>query len=590
MNSGRTEDVNLTKRPAASGFPGGFRAGIDGVRTVVGYWDKDLRKVLADDDCGRSGPGTEGTAGSGPSDLLPAAMVEADSFRIRSVLAGDEQTFERRFVDASGGTRHTQVSYVPDRRDGEIRGFFAVATDITDRVQAERDKDRIMAGYRALARSIPGVLVLLFDADLRFIIAEGQGLETFGHRPENLEGRSIHEVFDAELAAELEPRYRAALAGREVSWKRRIGHRTFSLTARPLRSDDRISAGVVVAVDVTERMQREEAWAALHDIATDVARNAAPEAIADRVASIVRSLFSIDTAAVVRFTGPTTAEIIAMSPALPPTLSRKQTFGPGDVSAAARVAVSGKPALVVYEAEGGLASQQLLAGGFQAGAAAPIKVHGRLWGAVTLASRSRDGVTGAMLDRLAEFAELVEIAIGNTEAWTILEGQASTDALTGLPNRRVFEELLGRETSLAEARGVALSAVVLDIDHFKAVNDTYGHLVGDAVLAEVAGRLRRVAREGEFMARFGGEEFVWLLPGTNGDGALQAAERARLAIASAPFPGVGVLTISAGVCGLSDAAPEALMACADRALYAAKDGGRNRSVRFGDPEPDRTAA
>lgn len=312
-----------------------------------------------------------------------------------------------------------------------------------------------------------------------------------------------------------------------------------------------------------------------------MARSAAPADIAERVASVLQDLFLVDVAAVVRFSGAGTAEIVAMAPALPGALSRFQSFGPGDVSAAAQVAVTGKPALVNYAPSGGLASEQLLSVGFHAGAAAPIRVHGELWGAISLASTSAAGVTPAMLERLVEFAELVEIAIGNTEAWSTLELQASTDGLTGLPNRRVFEERLASETARAAAVGGALSAVVLDIDHFKRVNDSFGHPVGDTVLVEVAARLKRVAREGEMMARLGGEEFVWLLPGTTAGHALQAAERARAAVATAAFGDVGWLTVSAGVCELGDSGSDGLVACADEALYAAKRTGRNRSQRYG---------
>ena len=253
---------------------------------------------------------------------------------------------------------------------------------------------------------------------------------------------------------------------------------------------------MVVAVDVTERLQQQQVWEALHEIATAVARNAAPADISERVAAIVRELFNVDSAAVVRFTGASSAEIVAMAPTLPATLSRRHIFAPTDESATVRVAVTGKPALVVYGQHGGPAAQQMRACGFQSAAAAPVRVRGGLWGVVTLTSKSRTGVTEAMMERLAQFAELVEIAIGNTEARTDLELQATTDALSGLPNRRALEQHLEEQVALAGSRGTNLSAVVLDIDHFKRINDTYGHLTGDVVLAEVAARLRAAARAG----------------------------------------------------------------------------------------------
>ena len=565
-------------------IPAQLRAVLNGISAMVGYWDAGLRSRLANDAyCEWFGFDPGQLHGMHIGDVLQEAVLEANRPYIERALAGETQQFERVLVNAAGQSRYTEVSYTPDVRDGAVQGFFVLVTDITERVLADRRRQRDMEQYRALARSVPGVFVLLFDDELRYLIAEGQELETFGYRTEELEGRRIQEVLKGDLATELEPRYRAALAGREVSWSRQIGHRTYRLNAGPVYSGAEAPAGMVVAVDVTERLQQQQVWEALHEIATAVARNAAPADISERVAAIVRELFNVDSAAVVRFTGPSSAEIVAMAPTLPRTLSRRHIFAPTDESATVRVAVTGKPALVVYGRQGGQASEQMRAGGFESAAGAPVRVRGSLWGVVTISSKSRTGVTEAMLERLAQFAELVEIAIGNTEARTDLELQATTDALSGLPNRRALERHLAEQVALAGSRGTSLSAVVLDIDHFKRVNDTYGHLTGDTVLAEVAARLHAAARPDEFVARFGGEEFVWLLPETDGAEALRAAERAREAIASQPFGDVGFLTISAGVCEQRDAAAGSLLDCADRALYEAKSAGRNRTSRYGHP-------
>lgn len=567
-------------------IPAQLRAVLNGIPALVGYWDTGLRNRLANDAyCEWFGFEPRQLHGMHVRDVLGEAVFEANRPHIEGALAGELQQFDRTLVDAAGESRFTEVTYTPDRRDGAVQGFFVVVTDITERVLADRRRQRDMDRYRALARSVPGVFVLLFDAELRYLIAEGQELETFGYRKEELEGQRIQDVLKGDLSTELEPRYRAALAGREVTWSRQIGHRTYRLKAGPVHSDDEDAAGMVVAVDITERLQQQQVWQALHEIATEVARNAAPADISERVAVIVRDLFNVDSAAVVRFTGASSAEIVAMAPSMPATLSRRQIFAPTDESATARVAVTGRPVLILYRPEGGQAAKEMRAGGFQSTAAAPIRVSGSLWGALNLSSKSRTGVTEAMMERLAQFAELVEIAIGNTEARTDLEQQATTDALSGLPNRRSLERHLAEHVALAGHRGTRLSAVVLDIDHFKRVNDTHGHLMGDVVLAEVAARLRTVARAKEIVARFGGEEFVWLLPETDGAEALRAAERARVAIASEPFGEVGFLTISAGVCEQSDAAAGSLLDCADRALYEAKNGGRNRTSRYGHPSP-----
>ncbi|MCB5275036.1 Diguanylate cyclase YdeH [Arthrobacter sp. SO5] len=566
--------------PPLPELPAQIQAVLNGIPAMVGYWDKDLRNRLSNDAYGEwFKADARQMHGLHIRDLLGEELFAENYQYIEKVLAGEPQIFGGTLVDADGKTRYTQASYVPDLQGGEIQGFFVLVTDITERVLSERRQQRDVDRYRALARSVPGVFVLLFDSELRYLIAEGQELETFGYRSDEMEGRLIHEVLRDNLAEELEPRYRAALAGQEVSWSRRIGDRMYRLTAGPVQSDGE-TVGMVVAVDVTERRRQEKTWAGLHEISTAIARNAAPADIAEQVAVVVRSIFDVDSAAVSRFSGPMVADIVAMAPALPSVLSRRHIFAPTDAPATVRVAMTGKPALSVYVPGGGLAAEQMLAAGFRSSAAAPIRVSGSLWGALALTSKSETNLTPAVLNQLAQFAELVEIAIGNAEARSSLELQASTDVLSGLPNRRVLEERLARETELAAAEGTKLSAIVLDIDHFKRVNDSFGHLTGDKVLAAVAGRLREVARQGEVVARFGGEEFVWLLPGSNSEEALQAAERARLAVASRPFEGAGTITLSAGVCELQEAGALGILACADHALYASKHAGRNRSMRY----------
>src|ERR1035437_3554350 len=160
-----------------------------------------------------------------------------------------------------------------------------------------------------------------------------------------------------------------------------------------------------------------------------------------------------------------------------------------------------------------------------------------------------------------------------------LEGPPRTDSLTGLSNRHVLQEALEEEVDKARRNGLPLALVLLDVDHFKQINDLYGHPAGDAVLKEVAQRREQTRRGGEVLGRLGGEEFAWLLPGTDTEGALNAAARAREAISSHAFSDVGHLTISAGVGVLADAVDhEQLYQLADHALYEAKQHGRDRPV------------
>ena len=159
---------------------------------------------------------------------------------------------------------------------------------------------------------------------------------------------------------------------------------------------------------------------------------------------------------------------------------------------------------------------------------------------------------------------------------------AVTDALTGLYNRRYLERHLPHLISQALSRGTSVSALVLDVDYFKSVNDTYGHDAGDRVLQEMAGRLRAAVRGSDLACRTGGEEFVAVLTGTDLHTAERVGERVRKMVAAKPFlvaPGCPVsITVSLGVASLLGPgdAPEDLLKRADTALYRAKREGRNR--------------
>jgi diguanylate cyclase (GGDEF)-like protein len=168
---------------------------------------------------------------------------------------------------------------------------------------------------------------------------------------------------------------------------------------------------------------------------------------------------------------------------------------------------------------------------------------------------------------------------------------AITDALTGLRTRRFFEEGLRTEAARAERARTPLAVLLLDVDHFKKVNDTYGHHGGDRVLHEVARRLRELARPGDLVARYGGEEFAVVLPGTTPAQLHAAGERIRRGIAGTPIAvnatTLITITVSIGAATLPQHCdtPEDLVLTADRALYAAKAGGRNQLVTAQENHP-----
>jgi diguanylate cyclase (GGDEF)-like protein len=160
---------------------------------------------------------------------------------------------------------------------------------------------------------------------------------------------------------------------------------------------------------------------------------------------------------------------------------------------------------------------------------------------------------------------------------------ARRDALTGLPNRRALDEELAREAARAARAATPLSAVALDVDRFKLVNDAHGHAAGDAVLAAIAARAAAALRAGDVLARIGGEEFAALLPGADLDRAVEVAERIRGRVSAEPVEAAGCalsVTVSLGCAALAPGEDgRSLLARADAKLYEAKRAGRDRVAR-----------
>lgn len=189
---------------------------------------------------------------------------------------------------------------------------------------------------------------------------------------------------------------------------------------------------------------------------------------------------------------------------------------------------------------------------------------------------------------LKEFVTVLRDITARKQHEEALAAQALTDGLTGLANRRCFDEILDREWKRTLREGSQLSLLLIDIDHFKLVNDTYGHQVGDDYLRAIGAALEGVVRETGIIARYGGDEIAVILPFAGSDDAAETAERARVAIVDLKLTHVGNpecggwATASIGAAtalarqGGSIKMPESLLMAADNAMYRAKQAGRNR--------------
>ncbi|MBI5048512.1 MAG: diguanylate cyclase [Deltaproteobacteria bacterium] len=213
------------------------------------------------------------------------------------------------------------------------------------------------------------------------------------------------------------------------------------------------------------------------------------------------------------------------------------------------------------------------------------KIKGLNMGASDYVIKPFDG--RELLARITVFIKLQDLQSELKEKNALLEKMSMTDELTGLYNRRYFYDHINMQIALAKRHTYVIGCLLIDIDHFKNINDTYGHDVGDKVLKGAANIMKGKMRGGEVLARFGGEEFIVCLIKTSHDGAVSAAERMRKAVEDANLSNDAnnplKVTISIGVAiypqqGLENS--DDIIKAADKVLYCAKKGGRNRTAIY----------
>lgn len=211
---------------------------------------------------------------------------------------------------------------------------------------------------------------------------------------------------------------------------------------------------------------------------------------------------------------------------------------------------------------------------------APLTIEEKVYGAIALGSGKTSAFSQDDLQLLVSFAATATTALQNAQLHAVVQQQAVTDTLTGLYNRRGFFELAEHEILRAQRFNRPLAMILLDIDLFKQINDTHGHLMGDKILAGVSANCKAELRQVDIIARYGGDEFIVLLPETSMKEAISAAERLRTRVEGLSFANNNQLvrvTLCAGVAELqSGDTLKALIERTDQSLYRAKQGGRNR--------------
>lgn len=249
-------------------------------------------------------------------------------------------------------------------------------------------------------------------------------------------------------------------------------------------------------------------------------------------------------------------------------------------------------------------AQTIIKEGIHACVICPLVANGKSIGFIFFSSRKKINYDRSHKDLLLQIASQLSVVIEKTQLYRgaklnkqliaqkkSLQQRVTHDALTGLLNRSAIFDILHKQILRAKRGGYGVAVIMIDIDYFKSINDTYGHMAGDAVLGEIADRLTKSARAHEYIGRYGGEEFLAIISPYDQASATKVAERFRQAIADEPIQADQSLipvTISIGVAaGATEATLDAdlLLRHADEALYAAKRKGRNRVEIAGDLNP-----
>ena len=378
-------------------------------------------------------------------------------------------------------------------------------------------------------------------------------------------------VFHAQEAGVIDPLTGKAVAVGDVEYRALIAQAVaYWLVA--------IATASFSAVNERELRRRRYDLEALGRLAERLDRADDPSAVADAVVDAVSDDFSFERVA---FFGAPEHELVLLA-------SRGTAAVRGDLTvrpdgALRHAAASPQPLLVSGFSEEDEPAIAALMSDTANLVLVPLQADGRTVGVLVCEHALRRGsrLERRVVSMLERYASQAALSLAN--AWLVdrLRRSAATDGLTGVANRRAFDETLAREFARASRAEGPLSLVLLDLDHFKVLNDTHGHLAGDDVLREVGACLLREVRLGDTVARYGGEEFAVILPNLAAEEASQVAERLRERIAALPIE--TAVTVSAGVSTWPSNAgdPLALVRAADRALYVSKRDGRDRVTSAG---------
>jgi diguanylate cyclase (GGDEF)-like protein/PAS domain S-box-containing protein len=414
-----------------------------------------------------------------------------------------------------------------------------------ERQQSDASLRLTAARTRALLTAVPD-LIIRMNGDGTFLdYKPALHFPTFVP-PEEFIGQQVSEVMPGEVGKRALEYIRIALATGEVQifeYELPVGseHRRFESRLIASGRDEVLA----IIRDITERervQQRLESYAerlqVLHNIERSILAAQSPEAIVKATLRHVQGMIPCQRSSIAVFEKDTGQITVFATHGVHDrrlgtgTLYSRESYGDLDLLQGGRVQVVND----LWELEQPSQDiRSLREENVRAYIRVPLISEGALIGALSLESYEAHVFTPEHVDIASEVADSLAIAIVQAQLFAQVQHLAITDELTSLYNRRHFFELARREFERVQRYGGELSAIMLDIDQFKQVNDTFGHSVGDQVLRHIASQLRQSVRETDILGRYGGDEFVVLLPETNYAAAIQLAERLRFWVSQAPL-------------------------------------------------------
>ncbi len=535
-----------------------------------------------------------------PEDL--ATLTDAHVRRER----GEASTYELRLKRADGSALPVSVTATPRQEAGALTGAVSVITDLSERLRAEATLADGERRFRTLTTLAPvGIFQADLDGDWIFVNDRWRALT--GQSQALALGAGWTEAIHADDRERVLTEWQSATAGRRsfeleyrlcapqgaVTWVRG--------SAAPIHNKSgKVDGYIGTLIDITESKLAEEAITGANErliiSLAEVEQRSQEITTLNTMSGLLQSSLSAEEAYAVvgrlvpqLFAGKAgqisltsnSRNLVEAEAVWGDQGAAEQVFTPQDCWALRR----GRLHWSEPGSAAGLACRHVGAPAPFAHVCAPMLAQGEALGVLTLIGATPDAVFSEAERQLAQtVADSLALALANLRLRETLRNQSVRDPLTGLFNRRYMEETLERELRRASRQALPIGVVVLDLDHFKHFNDTFGHAAGDLLLRELAALLRANIRAEDVPCRYGGEEFVLILPGAPPETVQQRAERICQEVAhlQASYNGqlLGQVTLSLGVATFPEhgSTVAGLLRTADAALYRAKRQGRNQVV------------